>query len=168
MAIHPVLNPETWIHPECCEKVKLRHCCCCIPLRAGCIAYSILGIIGSVCVLGLDEGWIGMGIAVSGCIANGCLLVGSWQQIRQPLMTYLILGLTQIIVMFVAGILHFVLDLTCGETNELCRQMDIVAACGLWALACIYVYFWFCALVLYNTLNAARSNHPVEEIRWKK
>ena len=163
MAIHPKVSCE------CCAKIKLKKCCYCIPLRVGCIILAIFGIIGSFGILGIDKGWVGIGIALSGWIADGCLLIGSWKQTKQPLMAYLIIKLVQIVSMTFAGVYSFVrltdIEQTrgceAGEAKELCKKMGIIAGCGFWAIACTYVYFWICVLSLYNTLNVSRSNHSV-------
>ena len=166
MTIHPKVNCEYCCPNEFIAQIKLKKCCCCIPLRAGCIIISILGIIGAFGILGIDRGSVGIGIALNGWIANGCLLFGSWKQMKQPLMAYLIIELVQIVNLIFAPVYFFArliyIDQTrgCYEPNELCR-MSVLAGFGAWPIACTYVHFWICVLSLFNRLNVSPSNHPV-------
>ena len=154
MAKYPKVNFE------CCAKVNLARCCWCVPLRTGCMTLSIVGILASFGILVLDRGWVGIQSTINGCMANGIFLYGSVKQIKQPLMAYLLIDAIQIATMFSAGVYSFAMMSNIEETDgcngdeakELCKKTNIVVGCGFWALACMYVYFWICALSLYNNV----------------
>ena len=135
----------------------LSKCCCCVPLRAGCLVLGILGILNGIAAFfqGGEE-WANITIGIFYLVAYGALVFGAITYNGIAVMVNLVCTAIIIILQIIAVI---IVSASIGWVNDSDVQAVLGIAIMLYILeAVLNAYFWICSYSFYQELKEGSAN----------
>ena len=155
----------------------LSKCCCCIPLRTGCIILAVLGILSGIGMLikGYSD-WPYVIEAIVSFAASGPLLFGAIQNNQRAVLVGLIADALLIVFSIVFGIIAIAsvetvipelanncdgipdfdqLGVSCDDFKS---TMKVTVAAAFVVGGLFNIYFWICIYSFYAELKTTTNN----------
>ena len=155
-----------------CQRAK---CCCCLPLRTGCMVIAILTIIHSFTwyIFGSRGPRVGYGYIVFinlwGLAEGTCLLIGAFVSNATLVLVHLILAIIGTVVTLILMIVNMVLwnTVNTGTPNQ-AEQVGAGLVVMIWAIVIsvlviaylVKIYFIVVAWFFYKELKTGGDNLP--------
>ena len=158
-------------------------CCCCVPLRVGCMVLAVIGLMGAVgLIISGHSNWSNVVYGIFNIVPYAALLLGAIQNNHTAILFYLVLEAIAVILGIVFGVIVVAastailttgLDVNCSQLNQLSGQhlnlsaqdcnevkagaIGIIAA-TFWISALLNMYFWACVYSFYKELKSGGGN----------
>ena len=152
-------------------------CCCCVPLRVGCMVLAVIGLMGAVgLIISGHSNWSNVVYGIFNIVPYAALLLGAIQNNHTAILFYLVLEAIAVILGIIFGVI-----VVAGATAILtglqdCSQLDqdmnlstqdcnaakagaigIIAA-TFWISALLNMYFWACVYSFYKEVKSGGGN----------
>ena len=103
----------------------LSKCCCCVPLRTGCIILGVLGALGGIgLILKGYTDWYNIVVGILQILAYGLLLFGAIKNNTTAVLVHLVASAINIMLSIVLGIVARVrIDILIPDIDNRCQSM---------------------------------------------
>ena len=161
----------------------LKKCCCCVPLRVGCMVLAVIGLMGAVgVIINGYSNWSNVVYGIFNIVPYAALLLGAIQNNQTAILFYLVLEAIAVILGIVFGVivvaatsailtteldddcsqhtkfLHININSNSLDCDEAKASVIGILATTFWITSLVNVYFWACVYSFYKELKSGGGN----------